>query len=185
MGGIVFSFWQAIYAKVVCNIRRRLLFIFNPMAFLLKNTKNILLAVVFVSVVFLGPASNVEAAGDKRIDINLAAQTMKLYEGKKIIGTYKISSGKRAMPTPKGNFKVENKARKAWSAKYSLYMPYWMAFTPDGGYGIHELPEWKNGKKEGAAHLGAPVSHGCVRLGVGAARTVYNWAPVGTPVVIR
>jgi hypothetical protein len=66
-----------------------------------------------------------------------------------------------------------------------LYMPYWMAITPDGKYGIHELPEWPGGYKEGANHLGRPVSHGCVRLGVGAAKTVYEWASEGTTVVVH
>jgi lipoprotein-anchoring transpeptidase ErfK/SrfK len=59
-----------------------------------------------------------------------------------------------------------------------------MQFT-GAGHGIHELPEWKNGYKEGANHLGTPVSHGCVRLGVGPAAKVYGWAEVGTPIVIH
>ena len=59
-------------------------------------------------------------------------------------------------------------------------MPFWMQFT-GMGHGIHELPEWPGGYKEGAAHLGIPVSHGCVRLGIGPAQTVYNWADKGTP----
>jgi lipoprotein-anchoring transpeptidase ErfK/SrfK len=158
---------------------------FNSMFFLEKGAKNILLAVFLASIIFLGPTLTAEAKEGKHIDVNLSAQTMKLYDGKKVVGTYKISSGKKSTPTPKGTFQVHNKAARAWSAEYKLFMPYWMAFTSDGGYGIHELPEWKNGTKEGAAHLGVPVSHGCVRLGVGAAKAVYNWAPVGTPVVIR
>jgi lipoprotein-anchoring transpeptidase ErfK/SrfK len=59
-----------------------------------------------------------------------------------------------------------------------------MAIRADGKYGLHELPEWPNGYKEGASHLGIPVSHGCVRLGVGAAVRVFNWVEIGTPVVI-
>ena len=53
------------------------------------------------------------------------------------------------------------------------------------GHGIHELPEWPSGYKEGEAHLGIPVSHGCVRLGVGPAETMYHWAPIGTIVFIH
>lgn len=88
------------------------------------------------------------------------------------------------MWTPTGEFKVHNKNPRAWSRTYGLYMPYWMAFVPSGKYGIHELPEWPGGYKEGANHLGTPVSHGCVRLGVGSAKAVYEWAEVGTPIVI-
>jgi len=63
-------------------------------------------------------------------------------------------------------------------------MPYWMAFT-GAGHGIHELPEWPGGAKEGAGHLGIPVSHGCVRLGVGPAGTIYGWANIGDAVYVH
>ena len=53
------------------------------------------------------------------------------------------------------------------------------------GHGIHELPEWPNGAKEGEGHLGTPVSYGCIRLGVGDAEFAYNWADIGTPVYIH
>ncbi len=120
----------------------------------------------------------------KYIDINLARQQLSIFEDGERLGTYKVSTGKRGMATPTGTFKVLNKVGRAYSRKYNLYMPYWMAFT-GAGHGIHELPEWKNGYTEGANHLGMPVSHGCVRLGVGPAAKVYNWAEVGTAVVIH
>ncbi|MFA6973334.1 MAG: L,D-transpeptidase family protein [Parcubacteria group bacterium] len=120
----------------------------------------------------------------KYIDINLSAQVMTIFQEGKALNAYMISSGKRGMDTPKGTFKIENKTPRAWSKEYGLYMPNWMAIVPSGKFGIHELPEWPGGYKEGAAHLGTPVSHGCVRLGVGAAKTVYDFAPIGTPVVI-
>ncbi len=88
------------------------------------------------------------------------------------------------MDTPKGKHQIYNKHPRAWSNKYGLYMPYWMAITTDGRFGIHELPEWPGGYKEGQNHLGIKVSHGCVRLGVGPAKVVYNWADIGTPVIV-
>lgn len=120
----------------------------------------------------------------KYIDINLAKQQLSIFENGERLGTYKVSTGKRGMATPTGTFKVMAKRGRAWSKKYNLYMPYFMQFTGQG-HGIHELPEWKNGYKEGANHLGIPVSHGCVRLGVGPAAKVYAWSDVGTPIVIH
>jgi lipoprotein-anchoring transpeptidase ErfK/SrfK len=120
----------------------------------------------------------------KYIDINLAKQQLSIFENGERLGTYMISTGKRGMATPTGTFHVMAKRGRAWSKKYNLYMPYFMQFTGQG-HGIHELPEWKNGYKEGANHLGVPVSHGCVRLGVGPAAKVYGWSDVGTPIVIH
>lgn len=120
----------------------------------------------------------------KYIDVNLKFQVMTLFENGTPVGSYAISSGRRGMETPTGTFAIHNKAPRPWSREYHLFMPHWMAITPDGKYGIHELPEWPGGYKEGAQHLGIPVSHGCVRLGVGAAQDVYAWAEVGIPVVV-
>lgn len=120
----------------------------------------------------------------KYIDVDLAHQTMVLFDNGTAVGSYLISSGKRGMDTPKGEFSVHNKALRPWSKTYGLYMPYWMAFTGDGKFGIHELPEWPGGYKEGANHLGLPVSHGCIRLGVGAAKEVYDWTDTGTVVLV-
>lgn len=120
----------------------------------------------------------------KYIDIHLDTQILSIFEDGKLLDSFLISSGKKGMGTPTGTFKVYNKHPRAWSRTYGLYMPYWMAFFSSGKYGIHELPEWPGGYKEGANHLGIPVSHGCVRLGIGPAKTVYEWAEVGTPVVV-
>lgn len=119
----------------------------------------------------------------KYIDIDLTKQLMTIFEGVNQMGQYIISSGKASMPTPTGTRTIINKDPRAWSNKYGLWMPWWMGIG--GDYGIHELPEWPNGYKEGESHLGTPVSHGCVRLGIGAAQTVYNWAEIGMPVYIH
>ena len=121
----------------------------------------------------------------KYIDISLKYQNMVIFENGKALSAHIISSGKSGMPTPQGQFSIHNKALRAWSKKYALFMPFWMAFLPSGEMGIHELPEWPGGYKEGANHLGTPVSHGCVRLGVGDAKEVYDWAEIGTPVIIH
>lgn len=119
----------------------------------------------------------------KYIEVNLSQQIMYLIEGNNQIGSYTVSTGAWDTPTPIGTRTISSKDAMAWSSKYGLYMPYWNDIG--GGYGIHELPEWPGGYKEGEAHLGIPVSHGCIRLGVGSAEFVYNWAPIGTPVVIH
>ncbi|EKD58748.1 MAG: ErfK/YbiS/YcfS/YnhG family protein [uncultured bacterium] len=121
----------------------------------------------------------------KYIDVNLSKQTMVIFENGKPSDSFIVSSSKKGMDTPLGNFKIENKSPRAWSSKYSLWMPNWMAIVPSGEIGFHELPVWPGGYQEGANHLGTPVSHGCIRLGPGKAKQVFDWAETGTPVVIH
>jgi lipoprotein-anchoring transpeptidase ErfK/SrfK len=118
------------------------------------------------------------------IDIDLTHQVMSIFQDGLRKGSYKVSSGKRGMNTPTGTFHILSKRRRPWSAHYGLYMPWYMGFTTKG-HGIHELPEWPSGYKEGANHLGIPVSHGCVRLGIGPAKLIYDFSKKGTPVVVH
>lgn len=121
----------------------------------------------------------------KYIDVNLKEQVVVMFENGKPQEAFQISSGKRGMETPSGSFSIHNKFPRVWSKKYGLFMPYWMALVGSGEFGFHELPEWPGGYKEGANHLGIPVSHGCIRLGVGPARMLYDWAEIGTKVEIH
>lgn len=120
----------------------------------------------------------------KYIEVDLSSQVLYQMEGENVIAGHRVSTGKWSMPTPEGTFAINNKDPRAYSRKYDLYMPYWMSFVGHE-YGIHELPEWPNGAKEGEGHLGTPVSHGCIRLGIGDAQQVYDWAEIGTPVVVH
>ena len=119
---------------------------------------------------------------EKRIEINLAQQELSYFLGGVRMDTFIVSSGKAGMYTPMGYYEIDGKSERAWSS-YGLWMPYWMSLQ-NGYFGIHELPEWPDGTKEGEDHLGVPVSHGCIRLGVGPAEFLYNWSPVGTKVFI-
>lgn len=120
----------------------------------------------------------------KRIVITLSTQTLTYAIGPKILGSYPVSTGRPGHATPTGTFTLKDKIPRAWSRSAKLWMPYWMPFIGTT-YGIHELPEWPGGKKEGENHLGKPVSGGCVRLGVGPAKTLYEWADVGTEITIQ
>lgn len=120
----------------------------------------------------------------KRIVISIAKQELTYYVGKAAVGTHPVSTGRPGRPTPLGTYAILDKMPRAWSSSAKLWMPYWMPFIGTK-YGLHELPEWPGGIKEGEEHLGTPVSGGCVRLGVGAAKELYEWADVGTEVTIQ
>lgn len=124
----------------------------------------------------------------KYIEIDISEQKLQYFENGFKIGEYTVSTGKPGMDTPLGTFKVLNKADVAYSARYQLWMPSWMAFTTQG-HGLHGLPYWKlkNGGLyyEGENHLGLKVSHGCVRLPVAGAQKVNQWVEIGTPIIIH
>lgn len=121
----------------------------------------------------------------KYIEVDLSLQTLNLIDGNQPVRGFRVSTGKWSSPTPIGEFTIHNHHRTAWSKRYGLYMDHWMAITPDGVYGIHQLPRWPDGRIEGTSHIGTPVSHGCIRLAPGDAEYVYNWAENGTKVFIH
>lgn len=120
----------------------------------------------------------------KKIEINLKKQQLTYFVADQPWKQFVVSTGKASMPTSKGSFKILNKVKKAWSKTYGLWMPYWLGLN-HGEFGIHELPIWPGGYREGANHLGIPVSHGCIRLGIGPAQYIYDRVATGTSVVIK
>jgi len=124
------------------------------------------------------------------IEIDLSAQKLYLFRKGELVKSYRISSG-RDFPTPVGQFKILNKSLSAFSWRYNVYMPYWMAFyyhpTLKSYFGIHELPYFfKSGEivRRPRINIGTPATGGCVALDIGQAREVYEFADIGTPVFI-
>ncbi len=120
---------------------------------------------------------------EQHISISLESQRLRFHDRGFEAAFIPVSSGRPSSPTPPGIYSIANHFLRPYSRKANLYMPYWMAFkAPE--YGLHELPEWANGAKEGAEHLGLKVSHGCVRLPVGAAQAIWTTAQDGAVVEI-
>lgn len=118
-----------------------------------------------------------------RLDVSLSQQQLTYWLAGVKFKQFSVSSGATKTPTPTGRFQIINKHPKAWS-KFGLWMPYWLGLDR-GQFGFHELPIWPNGYREGADHLGKAVSHGCIRLGVGPAKYLYDRVDVGTEVNIN
>lgn len=142
--------------------------------------------------ILVGPGSvTTEGRADlfKYIEVDLSDQTLKYYQNGQLLGSHRVSTGKWMTPTPIGTFKTYNKIPLAYSKPYDLYMEWWMAFTPDGSYGVHALPFWKNpngGRRyEGERSIGNPASHGCIRQTLKEAKQLYDWADIGTPVIVK
>ncbi|MFN8512114.1 MAG: L,D-transpeptidase [Thermomicrobiales bacterium] len=123
---------------------------------------------------------------NKWIDVNLSRQYLVAFEGTQIIWSGYVSSGKEGNETPTGTYTIFSKLTIQDMRGPDPTQPNGEYFQPDvpwvmyfaaGGYAIHGV-YWHNS-------FGTPRSHGCVGLPVGSANFIYNWAPIGTPIVIH
>ncbi len=132
-------------------------------------------------------------ARPKRIKVFLDQQKAVAMEGDKVVRTMSISSGKPGHPTDPGTFSVTEKDADHSSSKY-------------GKCGTRSVSKGRAACAKGETYVGAPMkhflrfngaegfhkgvlpghpdSHGCVRLGAGNAKWLFNWAKVGTPVEV-
>jgi len=119
----------------------------------------------------------------KWIEVDLSEQRLYMKQNGNTINSFLISSGKWA-PTPTGEWRIWIKLRytrmrggvKALGTFYDLpNVPYTMYY--DRGYGVHGA-YWHN-------NFGQPMSHGCINMRPEEAGIVFNWASVGTRVVVH
>lgn len=115
------------------------------------------------------------AAADKKgrhIIIRLKEQQGVLMDGMTELRTFRVCSGKKTTPTPKGHFRVMEKDKDHVSNLYHCAMPYFMRLTLDG-VGLHQGPV-----------RSYPASHGCIRLNWNDARFLFDHSEVGTAVFV-
>lgn len=123
--------------------------------------------------------------GDRWIDVNLTRRVVTLYNGSEIYKTFKVGIGKPSTPTITGNFVVYRKVAgpKCMSGDqglptyYNLCNIHWTSYF-SGSYAFHEA-WWTN------AHNQPAVSHGCINMTKADAKTLYDFAPIGTPVYVH
>ena len=102
----------------------------------------------------------------RHIEGDLSRQVIALISGGKAQRIYHTSSGAPATPTVLGSFKVYLKT-PGTNAKGMVDSSYFIR-----GYATHGYPSVPI----------YPASHGCFRLPIPDARTVFNWITIGTPV---
>ena len=123
---------------------------------------------------------------NKYIIVNLQDETLVAYEGDEMFIQVPISTGLDSTPTKKGVYYVFKKTPSRYmqgpipggtDQYYDLPgVPWNLYFTADGAV-IHGA-YWHD-------HFGKPWSHGCVNLSPEIARALYDWAPVGTKVIVQ
>lgn len=93
-------------------------------------------------------------------------------------------TGRAGWPRP-GTYKVYSKSR--WSRIRNLRWEYMTRFAKGRrlAIGMHAIPFTRRGPIQTEASLGTGTSGGCVRMARANAELVWNWAPIGTPVIVK
>ncbi len=121
---------------------------------------------------------NLKASGSNWIEIDLSDQHLFAWSGKNQTFTAVISTGKAKTPTYSGVYKIQRKypQDRMRGADYDVPdVPNVLYF--DRGYAIHGA-YWHN-------NFGRPMSHGCINLPLSNAEWLFDWAKIGTPVIIH
>jgi lipoprotein-anchoring transpeptidase ErfK/SrfK len=124
----------------------------------------------------------------QRIVVDISEQQMYVYEGDNLLWKWVVSTGEPGRDTAVGQFKIQSKIEKAYASIWNLDMPYWLGIYWSGPIedGIHALPiQRATGVKLWEGLLGKRVSYGCIILSDENARTLYDWAKMGTPVIVQ
>lgn len=124
----------------------------------------------------------------KRIVVSLAEQRVRVYENGALLWNWPTSTGIATSPTLAGTFQVISKQEDAYASQWDLHMPYFLGVYVAGGgvtNGFHELPINRNGQRMWEGSLGRPASFGCIILGIPQAQTLFEWAEIGTLVIIE
>jgi lipoprotein-anchoring transpeptidase ErfK/SrfK len=124
----------------------------------------------------------------QRIVVDISEQQMYVYEGDNLLWKWVVSTGEPGRDTAVGQFKIQSKIEKAYASTWNLDMPYWLGIYWSGSIedGIHALPiNRATGLKLWEGLLGRRVSYGCIILSDENARTLYEWAKMGTPVIVQ
>lgn len=135
----------------------------------------------------------------KMVVVSTENQHADMYEGSRIVYSTEVTTGGPELPTDHGVFHVYFKAspfvfHSPWPVGSPFYynptpVQFWMPF--DGGEGLHDA-SWRSnfgpGSNVAPTDLGTGNTilgtHGCVNLPSSAAQFLWDWAPIGTTVVV-
>lgn len=140
---------------------------------------------VFVGIILIiaSTAWGGEAETKKEIRVFIEQQVLVALENGDEVYSFDIVTGRDGKETTAGRYRVFRKHEKYTSKTYGSEMPYTMFFTEDGkaihGTQMATLRSYLH------SYLTESVgSQGCIGLTDDNAKALFDWAPVGTSVVV-
>lgn len=129
------------------------------------------------------PFKTITMAGyGKWIEVDITKETATMYVGNTPVQSFLISSGKSHTPTEIGEFhiyaKVTSQTMTGTIAGDYFYLPNvkWVSYF-DGDEAFHGT-YWHH-------NFGHPMSHGCINMTEADAKILYDFAPIGTKVIVH
>ena len=121
------------------------------------------------------------------LDINLTQQLMTVYDGTNPLRTIVITTGMAGWETPPGYYTIlsrvanETMTSGAIGAEnfYRLDDVLFTQYFTDYGHALHFA--WWRTKET----IGRPGSHGCINMLLDDSRYIWDWATIGTPILIH
>jgi lipoprotein-anchoring transpeptidase ErfK/SrfK len=131
-----------------------------------------------------GPAVPEASGAGRRIVYSNGSQRVWLVEEDGTVARTHLVSGRRNFPRV-GTYAVFSKSPTSRSGSVQMqYMVRWYQ-SKRLAVGFHSIPTTRRGRPiQSEAQLGTYRSHGCVRQRLADAAFLWDWAPVGTPVVV-
>jgi lipoprotein-anchoring transpeptidase ErfK/SrfK len=136
----------------------------------------------------------------KVILVSLSGQWLYAYEDSTPVFNNAVETGRPELPTPTGRFSVLAKVRDVmFTSPWPVGSPYYYEPThvnyalqfKAGGFFLHDA--WWHVKFGPGSNVPHQLpdgrwetgSHGCIGMPIPDAKRLYNWAPIGTPVIIK
>ena len=141
-----------------------------------------LLLLLFGFFLFSNSANAQIFTTEKLITIDIGKQMIYAWEGGRLVNQSPVSTGMYYTPTVKGDFRIYRKHDlQDMKGNYPPYEPYYLKNVPNvmyfyKAYAIHGA-FWHN-------KFGSRVTHGCVNEPVAFSKWLYDWAPIGTRVMV-
>jgi hypothetical protein len=128
-----------------------------------------------------GPAGS---GTGKRIVYCVGCQRVWLVESDDTVSRTHLVSGRAGVPR-KGTYSVFSKSTKAYSGRVTMANMVRFARGRSLAIGFHAIPRDRRGRPiQSERELGSYRSHGCVRQSDADSAALWNFAPIGTKVVV-
>jgi len=137
----------------------------------------------------------IESDFKKAIIVSIPERKIRLYDGVKLVKTYRCAPGRPAFPTPTGDFEVVTKlANSPWynpGSDWAKGMPDSIPAGPNNPMGVRKIGINVSGvfmhgvPSSEYSSIGTAASHGCMRMMPKDVGDLFNRVTIGTPVFIR